>query len=142
MPGTIGSLFGMMALFFLPKDASLIITLAIFIFILGWKCCDLYIVKYGYETKRDPGYAVIDEVCGIFVGASIIYFCEFLSTNAILCNFLLFRFFDILKPFPIRTFEKVMKNKDKTVGFGIMFDDVLAGMFAGISQIAIYYAFF
>ena len=142
MPGTIASIFGMLFLFLLPSGFFLTVAIAIFIFVLGWKCCDLYIIKYGYETNRDPGYAVIDEVCGIFVGASIIYSFGLVSPFAILCNFLLFRFFDILKPFPIRNFEKIMKHREQTVGIGIMFDDVLAGIFAAVFQIAIYYACF
>jgi phosphatidylglycerophosphatase A len=43
-----------------------------------------------------------------------------------LLGFLLFRFFDILKPWPIRKFEKLPK------GWGILSDDLLAGVYAGI----------
>jgi phosphatidylglycerophosphatase A len=44
----------------------------------------------------------------------------------ILAGFILFRFFDILKPFPIRRFEKVRG------GFGVVLDDVMAGIYANI----------
>ena len=45
----------------------------------------------------------------------------------ILLSFILFRFFDILKPWPISLADQKLKNS-----FGVMFDDILAGLFAGI----------
>jgi phosphatidylglycerophosphatase A len=50
--------------------------------------------------------------------------------------FLAFRFFDILKPFPISYFDKNLKN-----GFGIVFDDLIAGIFASIFTILLYNLF-
>lgn len=72
---------------------------------------------------HDHGAIVWDE----FVG----YWVTMLFAPAgwvwVLIGFLLFRFFDILKPWPIRVLDKKVHG-----GFGIMVDDVLAGVFAGV----------
>jgi phosphatidylglycerophosphatase A len=54
----------------------------------------------------------------------------------VLLGFLLFRFFDILKPWPIRWFDQRVPG-----GFGIMLDDVLAGLYAGLLMQLIYRGF-
>jgi phosphatidylglycerophosphatase A len=55
----------------------------------------------------------------------------------VIIGFLLFRFFDILKPFPIRRLEKRLKG-----GFGVVLDDVAAGIYGNIIlQIISYYTF-
>ena len=130
MPGTVGSIFATVLALFLSRSPKLLISLAIVLFIIGTILCQIYITKY--EANKDPGYAVIDEVCGIFLGCGIIYLFGFCSQLAIFLNFLFFRLFDIWKPFPIKNVEKFFKNNDKTLGFGIMIDDVLAGIFAAI----------
>jgi phosphatidylglycerophosphatase A len=69
--------------------------------------------------KKDPRQCVIDEVAGQMV-------CLWFLPHAIVfyvASFFLFRFFDILKPFPIRASEQVPH------GVGIMLDDVLAGLY-------------
>ena len=70
--------------------------------------------------REDPGFVVIDEVAGqmiALIGAP-------LSWNYLLAGFILFRSFDILKPFPLRRLEKLPG------GTGIMMDDVGAGLYA------------
>lgn len=74
------------------------------------------------ENDPDPSKIVIDEAAGqmltlVFVAPSL---------WALLVGFLLFRFFDIVKPFPIRRSERLPG------GIGIMCDDILAGVYAGI----------
>ena len=133
MPGTIGSLLATLILSVLPKSVSLSLTFAIITFLLGWICCELFIPKY--ETDKDPGYVVIDEACGIFLGGTIIYQLGLTSISAIICNFLLFRLFDIWKPFPIRNIERLLKAHDKTVSLGIMLDDILAVLLGTIVQV-------
>lgn len=139
MPGTIASIFGMLLLFLMPRSSSLVLFNAIVTFLIGCVACQLYIVKYKYESDKDPRYAVIDEICGIFTGAFIIYHFGLKSNFDIFINFLLFRFFDILKPFPIKNIETLMKHNNKTIGLGIMLDDVIAGIFGAITQILIFY---
>lgn len=135
MPGTVASLCGMLLLLLIPKDSLLALSLALLTFFIGVIFSDLYITKYKYENDKDPGYVVIDEICGMLVSISMIYHFGLNSSLNILFNFLLFRFFDILKPFPIRNIETLMKQNDKTVGFGIMIDDVIAGILAALAQI-------
>ncbi len=79
--------------------------------------------RYSVSLKReDPRSAVIDEAAGQLLALFLI------NPSWILCaaSFVLFRFFDILKPFPIKQVEDFPK------GFGIMLDDVLAALYAGI----------
>ena len=79
--------------------------------------------------KKDPSEVVIDEVAGFVLTMLLLP-----STSlAFILGFTLFRFFDILKPFPIRHLERIRS------GFGIVFDDLLAGVyaFAGVEIILI-----
>ncbi|MBO7105448.1 MAG: phosphatidylglycerophosphatase A [Fibrobacter sp.] len=76
---------------------------------------------------EDPGWIVIDEVCGIFMALA------FLPSNLIIEDpfflaiaFGLFRFFDILKPLGIHKFEKLPG------AWGVMADDLLGGLYAAI----------
>jgi phosphatidylglycerophosphatase A len=78
-----------------------------------------------WAKTKDPQYVVVDEVSGQLVT----YYCLLQSTlnwKTWLLGFLLFRFFDILKPFPIRYLEKLPG------GWGIMADDWLAGIYAAL----------
>ena len=70
--------------------------------------------------RPDPGFVVIDEVAGQWVALLCL---PPLWPNALVA-FILFRFFDILKPWPIRRFESLPE------GTGIMMDDLVAGFFA------------
>jgi phosphatidylglycerophosphatase A len=72
--------------------------------------------------EHDFNGIVWDEVAGYLV---TLWFVP-LSWEAVFIGFVLFRFFDILKPFPIKWVDKHVHG-----GFGIMFDDILAGIFAG-----------
>jgi phosphatidylglycerophosphatase A len=71
--------------------------------------------------KVDPREIVIDEVAGFLL---TIIFIPFTCRNLI-AGFLLFRFFDILKPPPIKKIEKKIKG-----GLGVVLDDLLAGVYA------------
>jgi phosphatidylglycerophosphatase A len=96
------------------------------------------------SKDKDPKEVVIDEVVGQFLTCSFVILTPLISQNqyiknmnnnykTILClyvmPFLLFRFFDILKPYPIKNIEHKFQN-----GFGIMIDDILAACFAIIIQ--------
>lgn len=78
--------------------------------------------------QKDPSQAVIDEVCGQIITFSFI--APYLPRLGerwrlwLIVGFVLFRFFDIFKPYPIN------KLQDLTGGFGVMMDDVLAGIYA------------
>lgn len=140
MPGTLGSLFSTLSvLFLIPRSASILFFLTFVTFIVGLICCELYIPRY--ESCRDPGYIVIDEACGIFLGAALL--CSFgISSNfAVLINFVLFRLFDIWKPFPIGLIDRKLRDNERTVALGIMLDDILAVLFCTVIQILLFRLF-
>ncbi|MBW1903045.1 MAG: phosphatidylglycerophosphatase A [Deltaproteobacteria bacterium] len=70
--------------------------------------------------KKDPSEIVIDEVAGFLLATALLPF-SWLSLGLV---FFLFRFFDILKPYPIKHLEKLR------AGIGIVMDDILAGLYA------------
>jgi phosphatidylglycerophosphatase A len=70
--------------------------------------------------RTDPGYVVIDEVAGQWIA---LLFAPADWRNGLLA-LVLFRLFDITKPFPVRRFERLPE------GWGIIFDDVAAGLYA------------
>lgn len=74
-------------------------------------------------NQKDPSQVVIDEVVGYLITMGFLPF----NLIAALIGFFLFRFFDILKPFPVRRFEKIPG------GWGIMLDDTIAGIYASLS---------
>ena len=122
MPGTFGTLVAIpLAWPFLKLDSGagagvLLLFLAFSSYVSG----EAEILFGG----KDPGKIVIDEIMGFLV---TVYLLPFTAFNIIL-GFLLFRFFDILKPFPISRFDRGLRG-----GFGVVFDDVLAGIYANIS---------
>lgn len=85
--------------------------------------------------KKDPSEVVLDEFAGqsvTFIAATAGGAREIVVTAVL--GFLLFRLFDILKPYPIRKLERL------TDGWGVLADDLLAGVYAAISlQICAYY---
>lgn len=119
MPGTFGSLAAipLLAGMHLLNDYWFIgITLVSFV--LGIKICQKASDAMGIH---DHGSIVWDEVVGMMV---TFLFIPINITNLII-GFILFRLFDILKPWPIRMFDKNVHG-----GFGIMIDDIVAGLMA------------
>ncbi len=119
-PGTFATLFAFVLYIIInPTLKILFIFLTIFIPI-GLFCADRAerIIK-----KKDSKHIVIDEFCGYFLS---ILFLTVNIQNALLA-FFLFRFFDILKPFPIKALESSLSG-----GIGIMFDDMVAALYTNI----------
>lgn len=75
------------------------------------------------DKEKDPSFVVIDEVAGMAVTLLFIP----LAWQNFVVGFILFRFFDILKPLGIKKMEKMRK------GWGIMLDDILAGIYSNIA---------
>ncbi len=73
-----------------------------------------------FYRRKDPSQCVIDEVAGQQV--ALLFFLN--SLSYFIASFLLFRFFDILKPFPVKESERL------PYGVGIIADDLLAGLYA------------
>lgn len=130
-PGTAGSFLAMficMGLLLLPWYYTLIV--AIIFFILGTKACHEAEKAMG---THDHGGIVVDEFVGMFI--SILFFPTGQWQLAILA-FILFRIFDITKPYPINIADKKIPG-----GLGVMVDDVIAGIFALIAgHIVLYFA--
>lgn len=118
-PGTWGSLAGLL-LFFLLHKLSLPVYIAIIagLFIVGSFAAGE--TEKILDTK-DPGVVVIDEIVGQLVALIAIPVSPLNLTLA----FILFRIFDIVKPFPIRFVDQRFHG-----GLGIMLDDVVAGVFS------------
>ncbi|HEX8096386.1 MAG TPA: phosphatidylglycerophosphatase A [Pyrinomonadaceae bacterium] len=74
--------------------------------------------------RKDPGAVVVDEVAGQLIAFLFVPLGVGLTWRLVLAGFLLFRAFDILKPYPVRRLEALES------GLGIMADDVLAGVYA------------
>ena len=137
IPGTLGSLVTviMLYIFFhiLNLSSNIILIFLIFIFIFSFSAVAIHIRD---NKNKDPKEVIIDE----FIGQSIpIYLYEISHgiekshNEAIIFYgicFLLFRFFDILKPFPINFFDKKFNNS-----FGVIMDDVCAGFYVVLSLI-------
>ena len=137
IPGTFGSLATIIILYLffhiLNLSSNLILIFLIIIFILSFSAVAHHIKD---NENKDPKEVIIDE----FIGQSIpIYLYEIShgtekSSNEALIFygicFVLFRFFDIAKPFPVNFFDKKFKNS-----FGVIMDDVIAGFYVVLSLI-------
>ncbi len=119
-PGTFGTLaavalYWLLALALAPLAIAF---LAIPLFFVGIWACDVTARDLGMQ---DPGCIVWDEIVAFLPLAAISSASPLLQLVA----FLLFRLFDIWKPFPIRQVERQVKG-----GFGVMIDDVIAAAYA------------
>lgn len=119
-PGTFGTLFAFIIFIILKPSSLAQILILIFALPLG------IVSSHRAErllNEKDSKHIVIDEFCGYFFSVLLI---PFSITNA-LTAFFLFRVFDILKPFPIRKIETLLKG-----GIGIMGDDIMAAIYTNM----------
>ena len=116
-PGTFGSGFGLclyiyLAHFYLPT--LLIYLLLLALIMIAWFAINESLKALG---KGDHQAIVIDEIIGMMFVASVLPADPYWAVAA----FLIFRFFDIMKPFPIDLVDRRFKN-----AFGILIDDIIA----------------
>ena len=137
IPGTFGSLATILILYIFfhifKIPSNIIILFLLIIFFYSFYAVSTHIKN---SSNKDPGEIIIDE----FIGQSIpIYIYEIShgtnkdSTDAIIFYaicFILFRFFDIVKPFPVSFFDKNFKNS-----FGVIMDDVVAGIYVVLTLV-------
>ena len=137
IPGTLGSLATAIILFYLfhslKISSNVILIILIIIFIYSFFAVSTYIKD---NKNKDPGEIIIDE----FLGQSIpIYLYEIShgttkeNNEAIIYYtlfFVLFRYFDIMKPFPVSFFDKNFKNS-----FGVIMDDICAGLYVVLTLV-------
>jgi len=127
-PGTFGTLAAI-PIYCLMQNLSLTIylVLTIIAFIVGiWICQQ----SADWLGKEDPSAVVWDEI----VGYLITMIAAPTGWFWVVIGFVLFRFFDILKPWPISLADREIHG-----GLGIMLDDVIAGVFAGVLLQLAYY---
>ena len=137
IPGTFGSLATIFILYVLfhklNLSSNLILVILITIFIYSFLAVASHIKD---SQNKDPKEVIIDE----FIGQSIPIYLYEISHGTVksadeaiifytLC-FVLFRFFDIIKPFPVNFFDRNYKNS-----FGVIMDDVCAGFYVVLSLI-------
>jgi phosphatidylglycerophosphatase A len=137
IPGTLGSLITTITLYFLFHtlniSPNIILIGLMIIFIYSFYAISSYIET---SENKDPGEIIIDELLGQSIpiylfeishrssedgGEVIVYYFLF---------FILFRYFDIMKPFPVSFFDKNFKNS-----FGVIMDDICAGFFVVLTVV-------
>jgi phosphatidylglycerophosphatase A len=125
-PGTAGSLLALLVLWFLHPAGPVFLLLGLgLLFPLGvWASGRVEREEVQKGRKHDPSIVNIDEIMGM--GMSVIFLPGSASRMWLFAGFLLFRFFDIVKPFPIDRSQRLPG------GWGIMMDDVIAGIYANI----------
>lgn len=110
----------------------LLLAAAAIVFAAGCWAAGTYAAASG---QSDPGQAVVDEVAGqwlTLLGGGLAW-----GVSGYLLGFGLFRLFDIWKPWPVSLADRRIKG-----GFGIMLDDVLAAIYAGIALYLILHLLF
>ncbi|GAA7286890.1 phosphatidylglycerophosphatase A [Helicobacter pylori] len=125
-PGTIGSLVALLlGLPVLIFSANTLFLGAIFVGLIAIAQID----KEEEETKRhDSSYIVIDELVGMWLAMAI----SGLSLAGVVLSFIFFRIYDITKPSLIGKIDKEVKG-----GLGVVADDALAGVLAGLSVLLV-----
>ena len=120
-PGTWGSLLGLLIWWAIsPLELYVELGLIVFFSLLSWAMITIYEQT---TKKHDPKEVIVDEVVGQWIALIGLP----LTWQSMLVGFVLFRFFDILKPFPISFIDRNMPG-----AFGTMCDDIVAGLFARI----------
>lgn len=120
-PGTFGSLVGL--LLYVPLSyltlPLYLVTVLTFIILSAW----VSTAAEALLQAKDCQKIVIDEVAGILVTMALVPY----SWKAAILGFVLFRIFDIVKPYPARLIQDKV-----TGGWGVVGDDVMAGIYANI----------
>ena len=120
-PGTCGTVAAIPVYLLLVQfNLPLYLMITLVITLVGIPICGIAADKLG---DHDHGGIVWDEIAGYLITMAFVGF----SWKAAIWGFILFRLFDIVKPWPIKWVDSKVEG-----GLGIMLDDVLAGVFAGI----------
>ncbi|MDB4679592.1 MAG: phosphatidylglycerophosphatase A [Planctomycetaceae bacterium] len=133
-PGTFGSLLGPPLIWaiqtMLPEPGlqayGFQAVIGVLLFLVGVPICDVGSRVLG---RKDPGSVVFDEVVAFFV----VFACLPVNFVSGVLGFVLFRIFDIAKPWPIRKLERLPE------GWGVMADDIMAGVYACVSLLVLWH---
>ena len=135
-PGTWGSLFALpfaVFIYYLAGSVGLIVAAAL-AFFAGWLASNIYLnaTRRADVEDEDPSEIVIDEVAGQWLVLAVV------PVDALLygMGFLLFRFFDIVKPWPVNLIDRRVKG-----GLGVMLDDIAAAVYAAGCLVLFQYFF-
>lgn len=120
MPGTWGSLAGVAVYFLVRHSTVLYLTVFVLLVFLGFYTAGKAETIFG---KKDDKRIIIDEICGIL----LLYLLIPGEVACLVAGFILFRAFDILKPYPIKRLEKFSGS------FGIMIDDIIAALYSFVA---------
>ncbi|MBI3399136.1 MAG: phosphatidylglycerophosphatase A [Deltaproteobacteria bacterium] len=120
-PGTLGTFLGIIICFFIASAD--LITYGAILTIGSLTAIWLSSIAKDFFNKRDPQQIVCDEIVGYMTAMFLIPFTLF----HVIIAFLLFRFFDIVKPFPIGVIDKRIDS-----ALGIVLDDIVAGIYSNI----------
>ena len=127
MPGTYGSLVGV-GIFWgftqLVNGNALVALVLVSIVVVTFAGIWAASRTEELSGRKDPGKVVVDEVAGQLISLFPLTLFARWSIVAVIISFILFRFFDIVKPYPARRLE-ALKG-----GFGVMCDDLIAGVYA------------
>jgi len=118
-PGTAATVAGIALVFLLHSSMGLYLAVTLLMLVIAIPVCT-YMEKV--LNQKDPGMLCIDEVVGIMIGLMGLP----LSWSVVIVGFFLFRALDMFKIYPINKFEGLPG------GFGIMMDDVMAGLYTNI----------
>ena len=123
IPGTFGSLVGIGIFLLLSRTPAALVVSILAVTVAG--------IWAGSRTealagRKDPGKVVVDEVAGQLIATLPLAFFKQWSIAAVMVSFVLFRFFDIVKPYPANRLQELKG------GFGIMYDDLVAGVYAAV----------
>ncbi len=119
VPGTFGSIAGLILYFFLKGNSLLYLAAVLLIGFLGFVCSGR--AEKIFATQ-DPKYVVIDEVTGMLISLAFLPY----DIKWVVIGFFLFRLLDTLKPFPASRFQRMHGS------LGIMGDDIVAGIYCNI----------
>ena len=125
-PGTFGSAAGLLLWWLLPASATVQAAAIVVIFVAGSWGGNVAERHFG---RTDPGQVVIDEVMGML----ITLFLNPVGWTGALVAFLLFRVFDVIKPYPAIRLEQLHG------GIGVMADDAMAAVYANLALRAALY---
>ncbi len=117
--GTVGTVPAVLLVWLVPMSLPVYLLVTVIVTIVGIRAADEVEAVLG---GKDPGCVVIDEFAGYLVAMAFLP----PTMGNVIAAFFIFRFFDIVKPPPIRSLEKLKG------GFGIMVDDLAAGLATNI----------
>lgn len=129
-PGTAGSILGLLIFWLIPGFRGyLLLSICMITFFIGvWAATQVEKM----EKKKDSGIIVIDEIVGMWL--SLVFLPISMHFIWWIGAFFLFRLFDIIKPFPAG------RSQSLKGGWGVMIDDVFAGIYANLVLQGLYFA--